>query len=131
MATTNIHTDYHLLDVDEIVAIHQYPTIVDGFSVWQTDFVDDYDEDGKFNRYRQYGPFAELVELLEQLNLWDNKIAIEYKNGLFVGFYDRWFSVGTKCTHLGHTYIKTHEEIMERYKNYCERCKNRGIKRKF
>ena len=131
MATNIVPTDYRLSDIDEIVAVHQYPTIVDGFSVWQTDFIDDYDEEGKFNRYRQYGPFAELVEFLEQLNLWDNKIAIEYKNGLFVGFYDRWFTVGTKCTHLSHTYIKTHEEIMGRYKDYCERCKARGIRRKF
>lgn len=134
MTVTTFKTDYHLLDVDKIKAVHQYPTVTCGFEVWKTDYSDSYDEEGKFNRWLCWGPFADLVEMLEAMNLMDNKISVEYKNGLFIGFYDGHVTIGTKCWHSGdHNYVKTHEDILEaykRYKAYCSRrvqFKNRAI----
>lgn len=126
MATVaTFNTDYHLLDIDEIKAIHQYPTVTEGFEVWNTSYSDSYDENGKFNRWLCWGPFAELVEMLEIMNLMDNKISVEYKNGLFIGFYDGKVRIGTKCWHVGeHKYIKSHDDIVKAYrlyKNYCNR----------
>ena len=125
-------TDYNLLQVEDIVEIHQYPTTVNGYAVWETEWMSDYDENGKFNRYRSYGPFSELAELLECLGLLDNKIAIKYKSGLFIGFYDGQIRVGNRCTHLSSThYIKSSDEILERYNSYVNRCKELNQRRKF
>lgn len=120
MATvTTFNTDYHLLDVDKIKTIHQYPTVTDGFEVWNTSYSDSYDENRHYNRWLSWGPFAELVEMLETMGLMDNKISIEYKDGLFIGFYDGKVRIGTKCWHVGeHKYIKTHEDIINAYKKY-------------
>lgn len=126
MATvTKFNTDYHLLDVEKIRNVHQYPTVTDGYEVWNTSYSDSYDENGNFNRWLDWGPFAELVEMLETMNLMDNKISVEYESGLFIGFYDGHVTIGTKCWHVGdHKYIKTHKDILnayERYKAYCKR----------
>ena len=81
-----------------------------------------YDENGKFNRWLHWGPFAELVEMLETMNLMDNKISVEYENGLFIGFYDGKVQIGTKCWHVGdHNYVKPHEDILNAYKRYKEK----------
>lgn len=124
MIEAQLNTDYHLLKIDEIVAVHQYPTIVEGFEVWNNNYSDSYDKDGKFNRWIAAGPFAKLEELLENLNLMDNKIAIEYKNGIFIGFYDNSWSIGTKCWHIGeHNRVVNHEIILQKYEAYKNRCK--------
>lgn len=119
-------TDYHLLNIDDIVKIHRYPTVVTGFEVWNTKFSDSLDKNGKFNRYAASGPFRELEEMLENLGVWDNKIAIEYENGLFVGFYDGSWRIGTKCWHIGdHDQVYTHKDLLIRYKRYTEICKSK------
>lgn len=125
------HTDYNLLQVDDIVSVHQYPCMVNGYIVWDTDWLSSYDEDGNFNRYRSYGTFAELAELLEELGLLDNKIAIEYKSGLFVGFYDGKIRVGNRCHHFNTPSIVNNEKILERYNCYKTRCEIRDKWRKF
>lgn len=122
MIKAELRTDSTLTHVREIVAVHQYDCIVSGFVVWDTEFSDSKDDDGKFNRYVAWGPFAELVELLEHIGLMDNKIAVEYSNGMFIGFYDGEVTVGTRVRHFSdHPWIKT--DIYRRYKEYEERRK--------
>lgn len=117
MIQTELHTDVSLLDERSIAAVHQYDCIVDGFVIWETKFSDDKDADGNFNRYISWGPFAELVRFLENINLMDNKIAVEYNNGLFIGFYDGKVIVGTKVRHFSdHPWIK--RDVHQRYKEY-------------
>lgn len=123
MIESILNTDYHLLDVDKMVAIHQYPTVTDGFEVWSTSYSDNRDNQGNFNRYCCWGPFADLVQLLEQMNIMDNKISVEY-DGLFIGFYDGKVRIGRKCWHVGdHSNVIKHDEIRKRYEIILERRK--------
>ena len=125
MIKATLETDWNLLEETKIAAVHQYDCIVDGFEVWKTEFSDSKDEDGEFNRYVEWGPFAELVKFLEHINLMDNKIAVEYYNGLFIGFYDGTVRIGTRVHHLSdHPWIK--RDIVMRYKNYVERERRKG-----
>jgi hypothetical protein len=122
MIKAALHTDFSLIDEQKIAAVHQYDCIVNGFTVWNTEFSDSKDEDGNFNRWIQWGPFAELVELLEHINLMDNKIAVEYYNGMYIGFYDGEVTIGTRVHHFSdHPWIKT--DIHKRIKEYEERRK--------
>ena len=122
MIKATLDTDYSLVDEQKIAAVHQYDCIVDGFTVWETKFSDSKDENGNFNRWIEWGPFADLVELLEHINLMDNKIAVEYYNGLFIGFYDGKVTIGTRVHHFSdHPWIKT--DIRKRVKEYEERRK--------
>lgn len=106
-------TDYQLLRVDEIKNVYCYPTIVDGFEVWNTDWYE-----GPHDRYSDWGPFAKLVQLLEGLNVMDNKIAVEYANGVFVGFYDGKVRVGTSQRYLfdnpAHQKIYSKKDLLKR-----------------
>jgi len=122
MIKAELDTDWTLLDEKKIAAVHQYDCIVDGFTVWKTEFSDSKDEHGKFNRWISWGPFADLVELLEHIHLMDNKIAVEYYNGIFVGFYDGEVRIGTRVRHFSdHPWIK--RDIYRRCKEYEERRK--------
>lgn len=122
MIKAALNTDYSLLDAEKIAAVHQYDCIVDGFTVWETRFSDSKDEDGNFNRWIGWGPFADLVKLLEHIDLMDNKIAVEYYNGIYVGFYDGKVTIGTRVHHFSdHPWIKT--DIRRRIKEYEERRK--------
>lgn len=122
MTKAELKCDFSLTDYDKIAAVHQYDCIVDGFKVWNTDFSDGKDADDKFNRYICWGPFANLVQLLEHINLMDNKIAIEYYNGLFIGFYDGEVTIGNRVRHLSdHPYIK--RDIRRRCIEYEEKRK--------
>lgn len=117
MIKAELDTDWTLSNEEEIAAVHQYDCIVDGFTVWKTEFSDSKDEDGKFNRWIKWGPFAGLVEFLEHINLMDNKIAVEYYNGIFIGFYDGEVRIGTRVHHFSdHPWIK--RDILRRYKEY-------------
>ena len=122
MIKTKLDTDSRLVYESKIAAVHQYGSIVDGFIVWKTKFSDSKDEDGKFNRWIEWGPFADLVKFLENINLMDNKIAVEYYNGLYIGFYDGTVCVGTKVLHISdHPWIK--RDIHRRYVEYEKRRK--------
>ncbi len=115
MITNFQSPDSLMLCPSNMKMIHQYPSMVcNGFVVWDTRNSDDNDVNGNFNRYAEWGPFYSLVEILEKLNLMDNKIVVEYKNGFCIGFYDGRVKVGT----LVHTsgYVKDEHDIMERAK---------------
>lgn len=107
-------TDYDLLDPSNIVSIQQYPTFTTGFEVWRTEWSDCHDDDGKFNRWINWGPFQDLHEMLERIGLLDNKIAIVYDNGLILGYYDGVIRIGTTYDNLG-GYFKSQEEILQRF----------------
>lgn len=122
MIKAKLDTDWTLIDENKIAAVHQYDCIVHGFTVWKTEFSDSKDEDGNFNRWIAWGPFANLVEFLEHINLMDNKIAVEYYNGLFIGFYDGEVTIGTRVHHFSDKpWIR--RNIAERYRKYEERRK--------
>lgn len=116
MIDSILPTDYHLTDVSNWKTFHGYTTVTNGFSVWETRFSDSHDDNGKFNRYAEWGPFYDLVELLEKLNLMDNKIAIEYNNGLVVGLYDGRVRIGNKAYPESYARSLNNEEIMAIYK---------------
>lgn len=109
-------TDSYLINVDNMVKFYTYDCIVHGITIWKTEWESNY-VDGKYNRYQHYGPLYDLVELLEHMNLWDNKIAIEYSNGLFLGFYDGTFTIGASV-HKFWSHEKSHEELLKRYDTY-------------
>ena len=107
-------TDYNLLDPSNIVSIQQYPTFTTGFEVWRTEWSDSRDDEGRFNRWINWGPFQDLYEMLEKIGLVDNKIAIVYDNGLVLGYYDGVIRIGTYFNNRG-GYFKTQEEILQRF----------------
>lgn len=109
-----LETDSYLTDVNNMETFYTYDCIVHGVDVWKREWGSDEDPDGKFNRYQSYGPFYDLMQLLERMNLLDNKIAIKYKNGLYLGYYDGVFTIGTSV-HKFWSHEKSHEEILERY----------------
>lgn len=111
-----LDTDWGLLDISHVKKFYTYDCIVQGYTVWKTEWSDN-NLNGKFHRYVCYGPFAELMAMLEGMNLLDNKIAIEYNNGLYIGFCDGDFRVGTSVLKFGSHEISK-EEILERYNRY-------------
>lgn len=91
-----MHTDSMLLNVEDIKKVYCYPSIVsEGFEVWHTNWWE-----GPSDRYQDWGPFARLVKLLEGLRVMDNKIVVEYTNGVFVGFFDGSVRIGVEQRHL-------------------------------
>lgn len=111
-----LETDRYLTDINNMVKFYTYDCIVHGVCVWKTEWESD-QVDGKFNRYQTYGPFYDLMQLLEQMNLLDNKIAIEYENGLFIGYYDGQFTIGTSV-HKFWSHEKDQSELLARYNKY-------------
>ena len=107
-------TDYDLLDPSNMVSIQQYPTFTTGFEVWRTEWSDSRDDEGRFNRWINWGPFQDLKEMLEKIGLLDNKIAIVYDNGLVFGFHDGVIRIGTYFHNYG-GYFKNQEEILQRF----------------
>lgn len=87
-------TDYRMMHTDKIVRVHRYTTVVtDCFTVWETKW------NPEGNRFSEWGPFEDLVAFLEDINVMDNKIAVEYINGLYIGFYDGKVNIGTGVYH--------------------------------
>ena len=114
--------DTQMLDPFYIESIQCYPTTTYGFTIWETEWSDNKDDEGNFNRYINWGPFAELHKLLENTNCLDNKIAIVYSNGLVLGFYDGKIRIGTKYNNHGGRVI-TKEEFEKKYDSYIARKK--------
>jgi hypothetical protein len=114
MVKNLMSTDYNLLDPSNMVSIQQYPTFTTGFEVWRTEWSDNHDDEGRFNRWIDWGPFQDLHEILERIGLLDNKIAIVYNNGLVLGYYDGVIRIGTYFNNRG-GYFKTQEEILQRF----------------
>lgn len=106
---------HYLEDVSNIKRIHQYPSLCCGHQVWDTDWSDCKDDNGKFNRYVDWGPFQDLVETLEEIGLFDNKIVLVYEDGLHIGFYDGVVKIGTSLSRYVSPYSVSKEEIMKRY----------------
>lgn len=107
-------TDHYLLDPSNIISIQQYPTVTNGIEVWRTEWSDHRDDEGRFNRWINWGPFQDLHEMLEKIGLADNKIAIVYDNSLVLGYYDGVIRIGTSYDNLG-GYFKSQEEILQRF----------------
>lgn len=107
------NTDSYLTDIYNMETYYTYDCIVQGVEVWRTEWGTN-EIDGKFDRYQHYGPFYDLMQLLETMGLLDNKIAIRYKNGLCLGYYDGSFRIG-KSVYKFWSHEKDHEFLMKRY----------------
>lgn len=113
----NMSIDFMLEDLSRVERLYQYPSLCVGYTIWKTKWSDSKDDNGKFNRYIEWGPFQDLVESLERIGLFDNKIVLQYKDGLCIGFFDGSVMIGQKVSDTYKSpYSVSKEEILERCK---------------
>lgn len=104
----------NVFDLELVIEFYKYATYVnDGIAIYHNG---PFEKDGQFHRYAGYGPFADIVRILEKANLMDNKIALKFRNGSMLGYYDNTWYIGTKANHGSYGKILTQEEFQEKIK---------------
>lgn len=105
-----------VFELERVIAFYKYATYVnDGISIYHNG---PFEKDGKFHRYAGYGPFADIVKILEKANLMDNKIALKFRNGAILGYYDNTWYIGTDVNRASYGKILTESEFQERIEQY-------------